>query len=48
MSGEQLYQRYSEAYAQQLCIVDTWEELSDLDRRAWELMASNLPDMPSA
>lgn len=46
--GSELYARYYDAYLNYLCTVDTWEDLSEMDRVVWEELAqqrvSNLSD----
>lgn len=40
--GALLYDRHYESYLQQLCTLDTWDGLADMDRAAWETTATGL------
>lgn len=40
--GALLYDRHYESYLQQLCTLDTWAGLADMDRAAWETTAEGL------
>lgn len=42
MTGEDLYNLYSEAMAIQGCDADSWEECEEIDRRAWEIVAEQV------
>lgn len=39
ITGEELYRLYEEKSAEEGLVVDPWEDLEDLDRRIWMLMA---------
>lgn len=48
MSGEDLYQLFVQANREQSCEIDSWDEMTDDERAAWNRTAELLPDMPSA
>lgn len=42
MTAEEMYALYVEFHASRNCCVDTWEELDDRERGAWEFIAERV------
>lgn len=45
MTAEKLYALYVKAMANQGCEVDTWDELGELDRAAWQCVVDALGEV---
>lgn len=39
LTGEELYARYVQLFAERDCDVDPWEELAEIDREVWNELA---------
>ena len=44
MTGSELYALHAEEFDSRGCIIDTWDELDELDRSVWDALALKLSD----
>lgn len=42
MTGQELYQRYADALADEGVAIDEWDKLDEHDKRAWNRVAEEL------